>query len=275
VGGTYIASDQPSNVGHTFLAIDPEAFGTGFRERLDALCRLLRESPPAAAAQPIRLPGDRRRQSRSAARLEGIEISEQLNHELNALAVELGRTPLMEMLGEADGEPVKLVDYDPAWPERFTELRERLAGALGPAALRIDHMGSTSVPGLGAKPVIDIQLSVADVEDEASYRPAIEGLVWPLRLREPERRFFRPPAGRPREVHVHVCTAGSRWEREHLLFRDYLRAHPERAAGYEAVKRGIAATVKDRYVYTDLKGPFIVETMDLAEEWAERMGWRL
>jgi GrpB-like predicted nucleotidyltransferase (UPF0157 family) len=122
------------------------------------------------------------------------------------------------------------------------------------------------VPGLPAKPVIDIQVSVADLEDEDAYRPAIEVLGWPLRVREPGRRFFRPPAGQPRVVHVHVCQAGSEWERHHLLFAAYLRADPERRDAYGALKADLARRFRtDRIAYTEAKTSFIAETIRLAE----------
>ena len=133
-----------------------------------------------------------------------------------------------------------IVEPDPGWTDLFEQYKAKLAYALGPVALRIDHVGSTAVPGLPAKPVIDIQVSVRDVTDESGYRPAIESVGWPLRAREPDHRFFRPPASEERSVHVHVCSAGSEWEREHLLFVAFLRAHPEQAAGYGRLKRELA-----------------------------------
>ena len=180
----------------------------------------------------------------------------------------------MELLFPPSHEPVELADYDPAWPVAFEHLRRLLAAALGEAAIRVEHVGSTSVPGLAAKPIVDVQVSVADVDDEDSYRPAIEALGWPLHLREPGHRYFRPPTPQPRTVQVHVCSAGSEWEWRHLLFRDYLRAHPERAGAYEELKRKLVASHgHDRLLYTDEKGPFIDETVALAERWAEQSGW--
>ena len=123
-------------------------------------------------------------------------------------------------------DPIEVVNYDPAWPGCYEQWRERLASALGTAGVRTEHVGSTAVPGLPAKPVIDIQISVADLRDEARYAPQLEAAGVQLRSRDELHRYFRPFPGRPREVHVHVCEAGSTWEREHLLFRDYLRAHP-------------------------------------------------
>jgi GrpB-like predicted nucleotidyltransferase (UPF0157 family) len=173
------------------------------------------------------------------------------------------------------GEGIEVVGYDPDWPERFCQWRERLAAALGPAAVRIEHVGSTSVPGLAAKPVTDVQVSVSDLGDEASYIPAVESAGLVLRSREDARRFFRPPPGTPREVHVHVCQAGGQWEREHLLFRDYLRAQPETRAQYGELKRELAAVWHDdRAGYTEAKTAFILDTLDDAEQWAGACGWR-
>jgi GrpB-like predicted nucleotidyltransferase (UPF0157 family) len=111
--------------------------------------------------------------------------------------------------------------------------------------------------------VIDLQVSVPDIEDEPAYRPALESLGLVLRAREPGHRFFRPPAGHPRTVHVHVCELGSTWEREHLAFRDELRARPELAAAYAGLKQGLAAAVgADRAAYTDGKSAFIRRVVD-------------
>src|SRR5688572_16001160 len=145
-------------------------------------------------------------------------------------------------------ELVALTPYDPVWPERFDVMRARLAAVLGEVAVRIDHVGSTAVPGLSAKPVIDIQVSVPDVTDEDAYRDLIESLGFGLRWIEPHHRYFRPPPGLPREHQVHVCSVGSHWERIHLLFRDYLRSHPETAAEYATLKAQLAGQHRDSRV---------------------------
>lgn len=171
---------------------------------------------------------------------------------------------------ERPADPIAIVPYDPAWPSRFEEMRGRLAAALGQIAVRIDHVGSTAVPGLAAKPVVDIQVSVPDVEDEAAYKPPIEAQGFELRWTEPGHRYFRPPPGLPRLWQVHVCSVGSEWQRVHLLFRDYLRAHADVAAQYETLKRRVAADNRDdRIAYTDAKGPFIDDVVRRAEEWAK------
>lgn len=137
---------------------------------------------------------------------------------------------------------IELVEHDPAWAERFEQERRRIASALGDRALRIDHVGSTSVPGLAAKPIVDIDVSVADPEDEAAYVPDLVAAGYVLRVREPGHRLVRTPE---LDVHVHVCAIGSEWERRHLVFRDWLRAHPDDRQRYEDVKRSLAGRTWD------------------------------
>lgn len=176
--------------------------------------------------------------------------------------------------GERHDDPIEVVTYDLDWPDHFEEICARIAAALGPTALRIDHVGSTAVPGLPAKPVIDVEVSVPDVEDEADYKAAIESLGFELRWIEPGHRYFRPPADLPRLAQIHVCTVGSQWERAHLLFRDYLRTHGEARRAYKELKWQLATQFKDdRIAYTDAKGPFIAATLVDAEDWAKQTGW--
>jgi GrpB-like predicted nucleotidyltransferase (UPF0157 family) len=179
------------------------------------------------------------------------------------------------LFGEPTGQPVALEQADASWPQQFLTLRTRLDSALGVIAVRIEHVGSTAVPGLDAKPTIDIQLSVPDVDDEGAYRPAIEALGFPMRSREPGHRYLRTPKGAERRVHIHVCSAGSDWERDHLLFRDYLRAHSAAARRYAELKRDLAARYRDdRLAYTEGKTPFIDATLTAAKRWADQTGWR-
>jgi GrpB-like predicted nucleotidyltransferase (UPF0157 family) len=171
-------------------------------------------------------------------------------------------------------EQIEVAAYDERWPARFAEWGSRLAAALGPVAIRIEHVGSTAVAGLAAKPTIDVQVSVADAEDEAAYLPMLEACGVRLRAREPGHRYFRPPADRPRDVHIHVCEAGSAWERNHLLFRDYLRAHPAARDAYAQLKRQLAERYPDdRLAYTDAKSAFILDALEAAGDWAIRTGW--
>ena len=138
-------------------------------------------------------------------------------------------------------DPIEITPYDEDWPLRYEMWRSRLSNALGPTAERIDHVGSTAVPGLAAKPVIDIQVSVQRIGDEDAYVANIEALGIQLRSRDDEHRFFRPFSGLPRDVQVHVCSIGSRWEWEHLLFRDYLRGSESAREAYTDTKRRAAA----------------------------------
>ena len=171
--------------------------------------------------------------------------------------------------------PIEVVAADPRWPEEYERHAAALRAALGGVAVRIDHIGSTAVPGLDAKPTIDIQVSVADVEGMA-YRPATERLGYafhPNSLDDEGHRLFSLPA---RLVHAHFCAAGSQWERIHLLFRDYLRSHPDAAAAYAAFKHQLAGQhPDDRLAYTAAKIGFIGEMMLEAERWAAESAWRV
>lgn len=175
------------------------------------------------------------------------------------------------------GDPVFIVPYDESWPQRFQQLAQPMRSVLGPVALRIDHVGSTSVPGLAAKPVIDIQISVADFEPLDAFRVPLESLGYIFRAENPEltKRYFREPTGQPR-THVHVRRLGSFNEQFALLFRDYLRTHPEVADEYAQLKMALAKQYdrpQDREAYTDAKDPFIWKVMLQANKWAQQTGW--
>jgi len=170
---------------------------------------------------------------------------------------------------------VVIVDYDPAWPALFRELAERLRATLGETALRIDHIGSTAVPGLAAKPIIDVQVSVASFEPLDAIRAPLEALGWVYRGDNPDlaKRYFREAPG-TRRTHIHLRRAGSWAEQHALLFRDYLRSHPEDAARYAAVKRALARQHgDDRHAYTEAKGNIIWEITARAHEWHMAIGW--
>jgi len=140
---------------------------------------------------------------------------------------------------------IRIVDYDPRWPELFDRHHQAIARALGDRALRIEHIGSTSVPGLAAKPVVDILLVVADSADEDSYARQLESAGYQLRIREPEfleHRLFKPSAG---DVNLHVLTAGSPEIERLILFRDRLRVNTVDRCRYEAAKRQLATRAWD------------------------------
>jgi GrpB-like predicted nucleotidyltransferase (UPF0157 family) len=171
-------------------------------------------------------------------------------------------------------EALTIVPYDPGWPHAFAAERERIALALGALALRIDHHGSTSVPGLAAKPIIDIQVSVSRLEPLASYAGGL-GRIGYVHVPHPDDAFcpfFHRPLAWPHTHHVHVVRAGGAEERATLAFRDYLREHPETVRAYETLKRGLApryaaTTFASRQAYADAKTEFVsaVTTRALAE----------
>lgn len=169
---------------------------------------------------------------------------------------------------ERTGDMIRIAEYDAQWPVTFERWRDRVRDVLGDAAVRIEHIGSTSVPGLPAKPIIDIQISVHDLEDESRYVPGLEHVGVQLRSRDALHRYFRPFAGQPRDAHVHVCATGSAWERDHLLFRDYLRGNADARERYAAAKREAAALwADDGWAFTDAKTEVILGILGDAEVW--------
>lgn len=169
---------------------------------------------------------------------------------------------------ERAGEAIEIVEYDPGWPEQYGRWRTRIADSLGDVAERIEHVGSTAVPGIPAKPVVDIQVSVADIRREADYVTQLEAVGLQLRTRDDLHSFFRPFPDRPRDVHVHVCPTGSEWERDHMLFRDYLRAHPAARDAYADAKRRAAELWRDdRLAYTDAKTDTVLRILEDAHRW--------
>jgi len=138
--------------------------------------------------------------------------------------------------------PLDIVDYDRGWPAAFEREAARIRTALGPLALRIDHHGSTSVPGLAAKPVIDIQVSVASLDVIAPYVERLAAIGY-QHMPHPDDRFcpfLHRPHHWPHTHHVHLVTHGGDEERRTLAFRDYLRDHDETAREYERLKRRLA-----------------------------------
>jgi GrpB-like predicted nucleotidyltransferase (UPF0157 family) len=146
------------------------------------------------------------------------------------------------LVGGLEKVDIVIADYDPAWPLRFESERAKIMAALGSQAHAIEHVGSTSVAGLAAKPIIDICVIVADSSDEVAYVPDLEHAGYVLRVREPwwhEHRMFRT---RARDVHVHVFSSGTREVDRMLRFRDWLRRHSDDRDLYERTKRHLAAT---------------------------------
>lgn len=161
--------------------------------------------------------------------------------------------------------PILLAEYDPAWPGLFEREAARIRAALGDAARLVEHAGSTSVPGLAAKPIIDIVLAVPDSADEASYVPALEAAGYVLRIREPdwfEHRVFKGP---DTNVNLHVFTVGAAEIERMLLFRDWLRANPADRDLYIQAKRELVSR-SWRYVqnYADAKTAVVESIIERA-----------
>ncbi len=156
--------------------------------------------------------------------------------------------------------PIQLVPSEPTWPRQYAEVAARIRQALGPGAAVVEHVGSTSVPGLAAKPFIDVLLLVPDPSDEAAYVPGLEAAGFLLHVREPDwhqHRFFR--AHDP-EVQIHVFAVGSEEAERMLLFRDRLRANKDERTLYEETKRRLAARNWTRVQdYADAKSEIVEE----------------
>jgi GrpB-like predicted nucleotidyltransferase (UPF0157 family) len=185
------------------------------------------------------------------------------------------------------GSFIAIVPYDERWPAEFRRIGTALREALSGLALRIDHIGSTAVPGLAAKDVIDVQVTVAALDAEA-IAAALVPLGYTLRdditcdhvppggddaPAEWRKLYFRAPSGQ-RPTHLHVRQAGRANQRYALLFRDYLRAAPATTAAYAQVKEALARLhPEDRDAYYDVKDPVCDVIIDAAERWAAASGF--
>ena len=179
---------------------------------------------------------------------------------------ERDRDPLDGVLiGGREQVPIVVVDHDDDWPHRYELVRQRIRTALGPSALSVEHIGSTSVPGLAAKPIIDVLVTVPDVEDEAAFVPSLERAGFVLRVREPEHRMVRTPA---RDVHVHLYEPDHEEVSACLDLRDWLRADADDRALYGRTKRLLATrTWTDMNEYADAKTAVVREVPGRARAW--------
>ena len=161
--------------------------------------------------------------------------------------------------------PITLAEYDPAWPALFDREERRIRAILGESVLQLEHTGSTSVPGLAAKPIIDMTLIVPDSADETAYVPALENAGYYLRIREPEWHEHRLLKGPDTDVNLHVFSRGSVEYERMVGFRDWLRTHPEDRALYERTKRELAArTWRHVQHYADAKTAVVEEIIGRA-----------
>ena len=160
---------------------------------------------------------------------------------------------------------VVLVDYDDTWPQRFAAERARIVAALGPRAVAVHHVGSTSVPGLAAKDRVDVCLEVADPDDDPAYLPDLLRVGYEVRVVEPGHRCLVRADPQDPATNVHVYAAGDDEVTRYLLFRDRLREHQADRQRYEDVKRSLAGREwADVNYYAEAKGPVITEILDRA-----------
>ncbi len=166
--------------------------------------------------------------------------------------------------------PVLIVDYDPQWPDLFEELRAPVVAALGELAVSVEHVGSTAVPGLAAKPIIDMDVVVPSAADipEAIRRLAILGYVHRGDLGIPGREAFTSPSEKPRH-HLYVCALDSEELHRHRAFRDHLLTHPDDARAYADLKKSAARRfAEDRAAYNEAKTPFVEAVLQRASSGA-------
>ncbi len=181
---------------------------------------------------------------------------------------------------------VEIVAYNESWPAEFQAIATNLRRSLGKLALRVDHIGSTAVPGLPAKDVIDIQITVADLDDRLVDAMTALGYTRPEGVwrDEPPPQFagqenewdkllFTEPPG-VRRMNIHARVQGRANQRFALLFRDYLRQHQSAAAAYAQLKRMLAQHLADPKMYPDVKQPAVHLIAQAAEAWAEATNWQ-
>ncbi len=185
---------------------------------------------------------------------------------------------------------ITIVPYDEHWPEAFIAVAQPLRRASGELALRIDHIGSTSVPGLAAKDIIDVQVTVEDFSSMPQLVDALSPLGYtqipeilsdhlPPLYQGPdsdwEKRYFRPPAHQ-RRTNLHIRALGRPNQRYPILFRDYLRAHPVASGAYAQIKLNLSQHEPDNIdFYYDIKDPVCDIIIDAAEDWAQITGWHM
>jgi len=171
------------------------------------------------------------------------------------------------LIGGIEKREIRIVNYDPAWPRKFETHQGVIVNAIGDAALRIEHIGSTSAPGLAAKPIIDMLLAVKNSADEPTYLPQLEAAGYVLRVREPdwnEHRMMRTPE---KDVHIHVYSAGCEEIERNLTFRDRLRTDVRDRSRYEATKLALARNDwPDMNAYANAKMEVIESIIEAARD---------
>lgn len=181
------------------------------------------------------------------------------------------------MAQEADLESVEIVQYDPAWPAEYERERDLIADALGNLMVGIEHVGSTAVPGLGAKPIIDMMVGVRSLADGEKCVAPMEGLGYEYKgeFGIPGRLYFRKLTDGLRTHHLHMVEIESDFWQRHLLFRDYLREHPKEGRNYYELKIRLAERFgTDRLGYNEAKTEFIESALARARAAKSERGER-
>jgi GrpB-like predicted nucleotidyltransferase (UPF0157 family) len=183
----------------------------------------------------------------------------------------LGSRRILRRRSVAHDPAIVTIDYDPRWPMTFEDEKRRLQEGLGDVAARIEHIGSTAVPGLAAKPIIDIDIYVRALDPMTPFRDPLEalGYVYQFDPMTPDLHFFGYPAERPRLFHVHVADVGSHHMQADLAVRDFLRTHSEVAEEYARLKRRLTSQRPgDRDAYIAGKATFMTALRARALRWA-------
>ncbi|TFC54079.1 GrpB family protein [Cryobacterium sp. TMT2-15-1] len=169
------------------------------------------------------------------------------------------------LIGGREQRAIVIVDHDDTWPSKAASMAQKIQDSLGPAALSVEHIGSTSVPGLAAKPVIDMLLVVANIDDEESYLVPMESIGLQLRVREHGHRMLRTAE---LDFHVHVLPPETAEQIDYLDLRDWLRVSAADRALYESTKRSLAANIwSDMNHYADAKSAVIQQILTRARNW--------
>lgn len=187
-------------------------------------------------------------------------------------ASELQRHPSLD---DRFDPAVRIVDHEPAWAGLAEQELRRIEELLGDVAVRLEHVGSTAVPGLAAKSILDLQLSVDALEPRERYVVPLEGLgyLFVPAPESPDYHFFAKPPERPRTHHLHVCEAGSDHEFRHVAVRDFLRNHADEAVRYAALKREVVARhPQDRLAYINGKDGYVTALERRVVTWARGRG---
>lgn len=163
----------------------------------------------------------------------------------------------VELVGGVEKRDLVLAEYDEAWPSTYRDHEQRIRAALGPAAIRIEHIGSTAVPGLAAKPIIDVLVVVEDITAEEDYLTGLLAAGYQLRVRERGHRMVRTPE---RDVHIHILQTGDPAADDYLLLRDHLRSDPTDRDFYEQTKRLLTKRAwADMNAYAEAKTAVITQ----------------